>query len=91
MKLITDLVKIPLLGHGLQFPAGNIASEPLVEGRLAADTVAGTDGKEYAVFTIADDGTQPAGWAGTYRLTLDRLIQYTTDTTGNCRIIRKEV
>ena len=38
---------------------------------------------------IVDDGTQPAAWAGVYRLPLNRLITQTTDLNGNCRIIRK--
>ena len=86
MKLNSGPMEIPLLGHGLQMPAGSIALEINVKGTLAADTETGTDGREYAVFTIADDGTQPAGWAGTYRIDLARLIQATTNLEGYCRI-----
>ena len=89
MKLITNLVEIPVIGHGLEM-LGNILHEPHAKGRLAADTVTGTDGAEYALFTIIDDGTQPAKWAGTYRLDLKRLIAQTTDLSGKCRIERIE-
>lgn len=88
MKLITKQIKVPLLGHGLAL-LGNIIEEPLVIGCLSADTVTGADGEEYALFTIADDGTQPAGWAGTYRMNLQRLILKTSETNGNCEIIER--
>lgn len=89
MKLISGPHDLPLLGHGLQLPAGNIGPEMVVKGILAEDTETGTDGAEYALFTIVDDGTQPAAWAGVYRLPLNRLITQTTDLNGNCMIIRK--
>lgn len=89
MKLVSGPYDLPLLGHGLQLPAGNICPEMVVKGILAEDTETGTDGTEYALFTIVDDGTQPAAWAGVYRLPLHRLITQTTDVNGNCRIIRK--
>ena len=88
MKLTTKQIKVPLLGHGLAV-LGNIIEEPLVMGYLSADTVPGTDGEEYALFTIADDGTQPAGWAGTYRINLQRLLLKTTDSNGNCELIER--
>ena len=89
MKLDGGPMEIPLLGHGLQLLAGNIGHEINVKGQLAEETETGTDGREYAVFTIADDGTQPAGWAGTYRIDLTRLIQATTNLEGYSRILGK--
>ena len=89
MKLVSGPVQIPILGHGLELLTGGIGLEMSVTGTLAEDTETGTDGREYAIFTIVDDGTQPAAWAGRYRISLRRLISYTTDLNGNCRIIRK--
>ena len=69
----TDPITIPLFGHGLE-SVGNISNEPMVTGSFAADVVTGNDGKKYAVFTVADNypGT-PSSWAGTYRISVDRI------------------
>lgn len=70
----TDTVKIPLYGHGLE-NVGSIHHEPYVNGAFEADTVTGDDGKEYALFTVADEyPAAPSVWAGTYRISVDRLV-----------------
>lgn len=77
MSLKTGTVTIPLYGHGLE-NVGSVDAEPMVTGSFAADPVTGNDGKEYAVFTIADpqNGEYPSLWAGTYRISLSRLEAY---------------
>lgn len=67
----TTPVSIPLNGHGVE-TVGNIDHEPIVKGTFAAETVTGADGKEYALFTIADEEV-PSIWAGTYRIDVGRL------------------
>jgi len=70
----TDRVTIPLYGHGVE-TVGSIDHEPLVNGTFAANTVTGEDGKEYALFTIADEyPAAPSIWAGTYRISVSRLV-----------------
>lgn len=92
MKLVTHPVTVPLLGHGLQSPAGMIAPEPTVTGTLAEDLIQGTDGALYALLTVPDDGQNPALWAGVYRVNFDRLRAFTTDVnTNQCYIIESEV
>ena len=70
----TSTVSLPLFGHGLE-SAGSLSADPVVSGAFAADTVTGNDGKEYAVFTVSDpaDGSYPSEWAGSYRISVDRL------------------
>lgn len=69
----TTPVSIPLYGHGVE-TVGNIDHEPHVKGTFAAATVTGEDGKEYALFTVADEyPAAPSIWAGTYRISVDRL------------------
>ena len=70
----TSSVTIPLYGHGVE-TVGSIDHEPHVNGTFAADTVTGEDGKEYALFTVADEyPAAPSIWAGTYRISVDRLM-----------------
>lgn len=91
MRFTQERTTLPLLGHGLQV-CGNIAPEWDASGYLAPEPIKGADGELYALFTIPDDGTQPAIWAGTYRLPLSRLIQSTTGVNDNkCRILESEV
>ena len=69
----TTPVTIPLYGHGVE-TLGSIDHEPHIKGTFAADTVTGEDGKEYALFTIADEYPDaPSSWAGTYRISVERL------------------
>lgn len=69
----TNPVSIPLYGHGVE-TVGNIDHEPHVKGTFAAATVTGEDGKEYALFTVADEyPAAPSIWAGTYRISVERL------------------
>lgn len=69
----TSSVSIHLYGHGVE-TVGNIDHEPLVTGTFAAETVTGEDGKEYALFTVADEyPAAPSSWAGTYRISVERL------------------
>ena len=73
MTMKTNPVTMPLYGHGLE-TLGSIDHEPTVTGTFAADTVTGNDGKEYAVFTVGDNHpAAPSVWAGTYRISVDRL------------------
>lgn len=72
MKFKTTPVYIPLYGYGLEC-VGNIALEPHVTGTFAADPITGTDGTLFGVFTVADDGSFPSHWSGTYRINVDRL------------------
>ena len=73
MTMKTTPVTIPLYGHGLECDGG-ICVEPIVTGTFTADTVTGSDGKEYALFTLSDTApVAPSLWAGTYRLNVGRL------------------
>lgn len=70
----TDAVTIPLYGHGLEC-SGTMAIEPIVTGTFDADTITGSDGKEYAIFTIPapENKDFPDLWAGEYRIDVSRL------------------
>lgn len=69
----TTPVSIPLYGHGVE-TVGSIDHEPIVTGTFAEETVTGEDGKEYAVFTVADSyPVHSSIWAGTFRISVDRL------------------
>lgn len=75
MTFKTTSVTIPLYGHGLE-TVGNIDHEPMVTGTFAADPVTGNDGTVFGIFTVPDptNGTDyPSQWAGTYRISVDRL------------------
>lgn len=73
-KMKTTPVTLPLYGHGLEC-VGSISAEPPVTGSFAEETIIGGDGKEYALFTVGDTfPNQPSGWAGTYRISVDRLV-----------------
>lgn len=77
----TNPVKIPLLGHGLEI-VGMMTPCPEVTGTFDRKPVTGKDGKEYAVFTVQDNGETPSDWAGTYRINLQRLKNALTDVSG---------
>lgn len=68
----TSTVSVPLYGHGLEC-VGSIDHEPHVTGAFSAETTTGSDGVEYAVFTVSDTAPNLPQWAGTYRIRVDRL------------------
>ena len=71
-KLNTTKMQIPLFGHGLN-SAGLLTWEPNVLGVFEEDPVIGNDGREYAVFTVADEDKNQSQWAGVYRISVFRL------------------
>lgn len=88
----TNTVSIPLLGHGLE-TVGNLDHEPVVVGNFAAETVNGNDGKEYAVFTVAE-GNYPSEWVGTYRIWVSRLraaLRAIPDGSGDPEVYNPDI
>lgn len=80
MKLKTEPVRTILWGHGLEC-VGSVQHYPIVTGTFAADPVTGSDGAQYAVFTIPEpeNGSYPALWAGTYRMPVSALQAHDPD------------
>ena len=71
--LVTHPIKVHLYGFQLLDDCGRYYREPSIMGTFERHPVTGLDKKEYALFTVPDSKTYPSRWAGTYRISIEKL------------------